>query len=150
MFGWGFIWKKGIEWEKGKLPLLIRWRWSRDPSIGVHKYILIANSEVFSAMFSHKNTTEFREGRIIIKDSTIVAVRQMVYYMYRGKMSDDYDREQDALPLLAIAHKYQIKPLMDFNEQILVETLVSTNGGVSGSREPGSVVKIYGSRGQRG
>jgi hypothetical protein len=75
-------------------------------------------------MFSHKNTVEFREGRITIKDSTIAAVRHMVHYMYTGKISEDYDREEDALPLLTIAHKYQIKPLMDFNEQILVERLV--------------------------
>jgi hypothetical protein len=76
-------------------------------------------------MFSHKSTTEFREGRIIIKDSTIAAVRQMIHYMYSGKVSDDYDRKKDALPLLTIAHKYQIKPLIYFNEQILVERLVT-------------------------
>jgi hypothetical protein len=91
----------------------------------VHKHILTPHSDVFSAMFSHKNTIEFREGRIIIKDSTIAAVRQMIHYMYTGKVSEDYDREEDALPLLTIAHKYQIKPLMDFNEQILVERLVN-------------------------
>jgi hypothetical protein len=97
----------------------------------VHKYILIANSEVFRAMFSHKNTTEFREGegRITIKDSTIAAVRHMVHYMYTGKISDDYDREEDALPLLTIAHKYQIKPLIYFNEQILVERFAHSHNG---------------------
>jgi hypothetical protein len=45
--------------------------------------------------------------------------------MYTGKISEDYGREEDALPLLTIAHKYQIKPLIDFNEQILVERLVN-------------------------
>jgi hypothetical protein len=45
----------------------------------------------------------------------------MIHYMYTGKISDDYDKEEDALPLLTIANKYQIKPLMDFNEQILVD-----------------------------
>jgi hypothetical protein len=87
----------------------------------VHKFILIANSEVFRAMFSHKDTKECRESRIIIKDSTIAAVRHMVHYIYTGKISDDYDKEEDALPLLTIAHKYQIKPLIDFIGQILVE-----------------------------
>jgi phospholipid N-methyltransferase len=77
-------------------------------------------------MFSHKDTKECRESRIIIKDSTIAAVRQMVHYMYTGKVSDDYDKVADALPLMAIAHKYQIKPLMDLNEPILINRLVST------------------------
>jgi hypothetical protein len=48
----------------------------------------------------------------------------MIHYMYSGKVSNDYDRKKDALPLLTIAHKYQIKPLIDFNEQILVERFV--------------------------
>jgi hypothetical protein len=72
-------------------------------------------------MFRHKNTKECRESRITIKDSTIVAVRQMIHYMYTGNISDDYDKVADALPLLTIAHKYQIKPLMYYNEHILVE-----------------------------
>jgi hypothetical protein len=78
-------------------------------------------------MFSHKSTTEFREGRIIIKDSTIAAVRQMIHYMYTGKVSDDYDRDENTIPLMAIAHKYQIKPLIDFNERILVERFVHSH-----------------------
>jgi hypothetical protein len=42
--------------------------------------------------------------------------------MYTGKVPDSYyeEAERDALPLMAIAHKYQIKPLIEFNEQILV------------------------------
>jgi hypothetical protein len=85
----------------------------------VHKFVLIANSEVFAAMFRPKNTKECRESRITIKDSTILAVHQMIHYMYTGNISDDYDKVADALPLLTIAHKYQIKPLVEFNEEIL-------------------------------
>jgi hypothetical protein len=73
-------------------------------------------------MFRHKNTKECRESRIQIKDSTITAVRQMINYIYTGKVpAKDYEAEKDALPLMAIAHKYQIKPLVEFNEQILTE-----------------------------
>jgi hypothetical protein len=75
-------------------------------------------------MFKHKNTKEFRESRIQIKDSTVIAVRQMIHYMYTGKLPGalgNYDIETDTLPLMAIAHKYQIKPLMDFNEKVLSE-----------------------------
>jgi hypothetical protein len=73
-------------------------------------------------MFSHKDTKECQESRITITDSTAPAVGQMIHYIYTGKVSENgYDAEKDALPLMAIAHKYQIKPLMDYNEQKLIE-----------------------------
>jgi hypothetical protein len=103
----------------------------KNPSeeFNVHKFILIANSEVFSAMLRHKNTAEFREGRITIKDSNAIVVRHMINYMYTGQISDDFYLETDALPLFAIAHKYQIKPLMDFTEQLLIERFVLSHNG---------------------
>jgi hypothetical protein len=90
----------------------------------VHKVILVANSEVFSAMMRHKSTPEFRENRLIIKDSPGIVVRHMIHYMYTGQISDDFYLETDALPLFAIAHKYHMKPLMDFIEQLLIDRLV--------------------------
>jgi hypothetical protein len=81
----------------------------------------MSTSEVFRAMFSHKNTEEFRESRLQIKDSTVIAVHQMLNYMYSGKMPPGYDVNKDAVALISIAHKYQLKPLVDFNEQKLVE-----------------------------
>jgi hypothetical protein len=75
-------------------------------------------------MFSHKNSEECEESRIVIEDSTIAAVRHMVHYMYTGTLPEDFDWNDDeaaVLPLLAIAHKYQIKPLVDFNEKILYQ-----------------------------
>jgi hypothetical protein len=83
--------------------------------------VLIANSDVFQAMFSHKNTVESRESRIQIKDSTGTAVRQMLYYIYTGDLPTEYNCETDAIPLMYIAKKYQIKPLMDFIEKKLIE-----------------------------
>jgi hypothetical protein len=82
--------------------------------------VLIVNSDVFQAMFSHENTKEAREGRIQITDSTVTAVRQMLIYMYTGKVAvKDYAIETDAPPLMAIADKYLMKPLVDFNAEIL-------------------------------
>jgi hypothetical protein len=73
-------------------------------------------------MFSHQDTKECRESRIIITDSTIAAVRHMINYMYTGALpypnNCDYHDNMVALPLLAIAHKYQIKPMMCFIESI--------------------------------
>jgi hypothetical protein len=88
----------------------------------VHKYVLILNSDVFRAMFSHKNTKEFRDSRIQIKDFSASCVRQMLIYMYTGKLSkEQYDEEKDAISLMKIAHKYQIKALIDFNEKNIID-----------------------------
>jgi hypothetical protein len=72
----------------------------------------MVNSDVFMAMFSHENTQEAREGRIQIVDSTCTAVRQMLIYMYTGELPKEYAVETDAGPLLYMANKYQIKPLI--------------------------------------
>jgi hypothetical protein len=63
-------------------------------------------------MFSHENTKEARESRVQINDSTGTAVRQMLIYMYTCQLPKEYARETDAGPLLHIANKYQIKPLV--------------------------------------
>jgi hypothetical protein len=83
--------------------------------------VLMLNSDVFKAMFSHESTKECREDRVQITDSTPIAVHQMLTYMYTGTLPKDYDVKKDAAALIAIADKYQIKPLRDFNEQKLIE-----------------------------
>jgi acetamidase/formamidase len=83
----------------------------------------MSNSDVFRAMFNHEDTKEFIESRIQIEDSTATAVRQMINYIYKKKVPEDYAVEKDAVALLNIAHKYQIKPLMEYNERKLVKRL---------------------------
>jgi hypothetical protein len=84
----------------------------------------MVNSDVFMAMFSHENTQEAREGRIQITDSTATAVRQMLIYMYTAEMPTEYAIETDAGPLLHMANKYQIKPLIQSIEQALISRFV--------------------------
>jgi hypothetical protein len=86
------------------------------------------NSDVFSAMFSHENTKESREDRIRIVDSTHTAVRQMLIYMYTGELSTVYAMETDAGPLMHLAHKYQIKPLVNLIEPELINRFASKFG----------------------
>jgi hypothetical protein len=83
--------------------------------------MLVVNSDVFRAMFSHENTKEFLEGRIQIRDSTPTAVHQMLIYMYTGELPKEYAIEKDAVPLMLIANKYQIKSLLEFNVQKLID-----------------------------
>jgi hypothetical protein len=72
-------------------------------------------------MFNHKNTKECRESRIVIGDSTAKAVRQMLVYMYTGELPEEYAMETDAVLLMYITNKYQIKPLVQLIEQGLVK-----------------------------
>jgi hypothetical protein len=83
----------------------------------VHKYVLLINSSEFRGMFSHK---EIQESRIQIKDSTATVVHQMLYYIYTGDLPKDYDVDNHAIPLMYIANKYQIHPLVNYNQQKLV------------------------------
>jgi hypothetical protein len=76
----------------------------------------MVNSDVFHAMFSHEDTKEAREGRIKITDSTGRAVRQMLIYMYTGELPKEYAIETDAVPLMHLANKYQIKSLVELIE----------------------------------
>jgi hypothetical protein len=87
--------------------------------------VLVLNSDVFQAMFSHENTQEAREGRIVIKDSAATAVRQMLIYMYTRKLPTEYAIESDAGPLLYIANKYQIKALVRLIERELINRFAS-------------------------
>jgi hypothetical protein len=41
--------------------------------------------------------------------------------MYAGTMPQNYAAEKDATTLMKIAHKYQIKPLTEYNEKRLIE-----------------------------
>ncbi len=55
------------------------------------KFILGAASEVFRAMFAHKETTEVKKNMVVIEDSTPDAVELFLQLLYKGeaKMSPD-------------------------------------------------------------
>lgn len=76
----------------------------------VHRFVLIAHSEVFRAMFSHKNTIENLESRICLKDTNGIAVHQMLTYMYSGALPDGF-ADEHAPALIEISEKYGLDPL---------------------------------------
>jgi hypothetical protein len=80
---------------------------------------------MLQAMFSHENTKEAREGRIVIEDSTTTAIHQMLIYMYTGELPKEYAIEKDAGPMMHLAIKYQIKSLAQLIEQQLVKRFAS-------------------------
>jgi hypothetical protein len=76
------------------------------------------HSDVFRAMFNHKSTRESQQSRITMTDSTGTTVHQMLIYMYTHELpKEEYAIETDAAPLMSIANKYQINPLVQLIEQ---------------------------------
>lgn len=85
----------------------------------VHKFILMAHSEVFRAMFSHKETKENVESRIDLKDTPHFAVKHMLTYMYSGGMSEDLTDDEAPL-VMEIAEKYGLDALKSLTQQKLI------------------------------
>ena len=77
-----------------------------------HKVILGARSPVFHAMFVH-NMTESQEKKIEIEDLDIETVKDMLKYMYAGKIENLNTRSPR---LLEAADKYQLSELKEICE----------------------------------
>lgn len=87
--------------------------------VNVHKFILMAHSEVFRAMFSHKETKENVESHIDLKDTPAIAVKHMLTYMYSGSISEDLTDEEAPL-VMEIAEKYGLDSLKILCQQKLI------------------------------
>lgn len=85
----------------------------------VHKFILMAHSEVFRAMFKHKETKENVESRIEIKDATSKAVHHLLTYMYSSNVAEDLS-DEDAPAVMEIAEKYGLDELKKLCQQKLM------------------------------
>jgi len=74
-----------------------------------HKAILSARSSVFRAMFQH-DMRESKNNEIIIQDLDFSTVKDMVRYVYSGRVTDLVDKSD---LLLSAADKYDIKDLKE-------------------------------------
>jgi len=88
-------------------------------TISCHKVILGARSPVFNAMFIH-NMTENQKKEIDILDLDIETVRDMLKYMYAGKIENLNTRSPR---LLEAADKYQLSELKEICEEVLCLSL---------------------------
>ena len=70
-----------------------------------HKLILATRSEVFAAMFSHKDTLEDQQQEVEIKDLGKLTVERLLTYLYEATLPDL--SFEDAAELLGAADKYQ-------------------------------------------
>lgn len=96
----------------------------------VHKFVLMAHSEVLRAMLSHSHLLESKNNRLSITDSSATAVNQMLVYMYSGSLPDGFC-DDHAPPLMEIAEKYALDQLKMLCQEKLIQRL-----------SPGNVVQM--------
>lgn len=63
----------------------------------VHKTLLSLHSPVFEAMFSHADTKEVTEQKVIIEDVSVDAIRTLLYFIYTGDVESKNDLTLDLL-----------------------------------------------------
>lgn len=84
-----------------------------------HKAILAARSPVFSAMFEHE-MEEKKQNRVEITDMDHEVLREMLHYIYTGKVSNIENMPED---LLAAADKYALDRLKVMCEEHICSNL---------------------------
>jgi len=77
--------------------------------LACHKAVLSARSSVFQAMFQH-DMKESNNNEVIISDLDFETVKDMVRYIYSGRVKEIKDKSD---LLLSAADKYDIKDLKD-------------------------------------
>ncbi|KAK0428896.1 hypothetical protein QR680_011072 [Steinernema hermaphroditum] len=91
-------------------------------SFQAHKFVLMTQSDVFKAMFSHKDMMENLDDLIRLSDTTSFAVQQMLTYMYSGNLPPLLDDDQ-ASAVMQLADKYGVDHLKILCEERLIEKL---------------------------
>ena len=94
-----------------------------DESIPVHKLILQLRSPVFKTMLS-STMKESTLNEIIISDFDHDVVKEFIRFLYLDKCDT---RALEAKSLLAIAHKYEVKGLIQACELDLIKVLSISN-----------------------
>lgn len=89
-----------------------------------HRLILCAMSEVFRTMLE-ADMLEKNSKVITIRDSTPLAVKQFLKYLYMGIV--DFSGWPEAVNILKIAHKYNVQALINLTEAYLLSQVVFAN-----------------------
>ena len=88
-----------------------------------HSLIFIARSNVFAKTLQ-TDMKERREGRIHIEKASMGDVKQLVDYMYSGKLDTSYVRLKE---LLILADRFEVLQLVEFCSSKLSKTLNKNN-----------------------
>ena len=91
--------------------------------ISGHSLVFIARSNVFAKTLQ-TDMKERREGRIHIERASMVDVKQLVDYMYSGKLDTSHARLKE---LLVLADRFEVLQLVQLCSSKLSESLDKNN-----------------------
>ncbi len=89
-------------------------------SFPCHKAVLAARSDVFAAMFSHKETAENQKNEVVIADTDPDVLEQLIQFIYTDKCDDLLAM---AGSLLTEADKYNLPRLKALCEEAMCENI---------------------------
>lgn len=90
----------------------------------VHKFVLMARSKVFAAMFQH-DTSEKQTGTITISDCDPDSFHQFLEYLYCGTLEEVSC--PTAIHLYETSEKYNVQELKMFCVELLLENMTARN-----------------------
>uniref|UniRef100_A0A915LN30 BTB domain-containing protein n=1 Tax=Meloidogyne javanica TaxID=6303 RepID=A0A915LN30_MELJA len=91
-------------------------------TINTHKFILAKNSVVFRRMFEQMGMTEAQNGKVKIVDTSPECFKAMLESLYSGEIHEKTIKKHSE-DLFAIAHKYQVKQLMEICENYMAANI---------------------------
>ena len=91
--------------------------------------MLIVHSDVFRAMFQHKDSVENVQSQLNITDFDSGIVSQMLEYLYTGKLPKKLS-DKNLAELLKISEKYNLKMLKSASENELIQRLFFVKNGI--------------------
>ena len=83
----------------------------------------LPRSPVFRGMLESGMLEELK-GRVQVEDAEPVILRQLVRYLYTGRVEPDF---RDYKKLMVLANKYQVEDLVDYTSSKILETLKVEN-----------------------
>ena len=101
--------------------------------IVAHKVVLAARSQTFRELLFESTPLTSCKRQIHVNDCSALSFKNFIKYLYTGKLSLSGADEIESREMLALALKYQIKPL--------VESILEPNTGISQSIAPVSAQK---------
>eukprot|EP00096_Caligus_rogercresseyi_P005752 TRINITY_DN21755_c0_g1_i1.p1 TRINITY_DN21755_c0_g1~~TRINITY_DN21755_c0_g1_i1.p1 ORF type:complete len:403 (-),score=125.20 TRINITY_DN21755_c0_g1_i1:181-1389(-) len=93
-------------------------------SFSCHRVILASRSDVFAAMFSHRNTKEARTNIVKIDDIEEDTLGALLHFVYTDKVKD---LPSLASSLLSASDKYNIRRLKSLCERHIAESVDASN-----------------------
>lgn len=100
---------------------------NREQKIGGHTYILADRSPVFAALFKYDMKKEGDINHVLIKHTKPDTFKEMLSYIYSGRLVKPIDNEESARLLYEVADMYDINDLKDHCIHFLLPQITFDN-----------------------